>query len=190
LPKYLSEGEQKKLLREIDDFPENIDSRFYTRVLKNEAIIFQGDGITGLLVTNLPSKQIFEAKCIITSNTCDIDHENKRLFESRLTYCPIIDLAKYKKNLIDQRFDMQRIENHIDALKKQQITQILYLPSIAGMNEGLVFLDRINNCVINMIPKENIKTQRLFTLSNYGFYLFLLKLSISFTRIGENVNRR
>lgn len=190
LPKYLSETEQKKLLKEISDFPDNLDSRFYTTVLKSELTIFQGDGIKGLEISNLPSYDYISAKCLITSNTCDIAPENNRLFESRLTYCPIIDLEKYISNLENQKIDSAKIDNHIRDLKAQKITQILYLPSNEKIKESIVFLDRINNSPTTVITKANIKSKRLFTLSNYGFYMLLLKLSISFTRIGEGVNRK
>ena len=190
LPKYLSESEQKKLLIEIFDFPENLDSRFYTTILKNDLSIFQGDGIENLEVSNLPSLDFLNAKCLVTSNTCDVAPENKRLFESRLTYCPIVDLEKYIANLRDQDIGPQKIENHLKDIKAQKITQMLFLPSNGKIKESIVFLDRINNCPTSVITKKNLKTRRMFTLSNYGFYMLLLKLSISFTRIGEGVNRK
>lgn len=34
-----------------------------------------------------------------------------------------------------------------------------------------------------------IKQKKIFTLSNYGFYMFLVKLSIHFTRVREGVDR-
>ena len=40
LPQYLSSENQKKLIEELKDFPNNLDSRFYTRFLKNEKIVF------------------------------------------------------------------------------------------------------------------------------------------------------
>jgi len=169
LPKYLSETDQKKLLKEIVDFPHNLDSRFYTNVLKNELFVFQGDGISGLTISNLPSKEFLYAKCLVTSNTCDIDPDNKRLFESRLTYCPIVDLEKYINNLVAQKIEDTKIENHLKDLRSQKITQILYLPKSNKIKESIVFLDRTNNCPIKVITKKNIKKNRLFTLSNYGF---------------------
>jgi hypothetical protein len=190
LPKYLSETEQKKLVHEISAFPDNLDSRFYTTFLKNELTVFQGDGIEDLEISNLPSTDFLNAKCLVTSNTCDVDPENKRLFESRLTYCPIVDLEKYITNLQSQEIDSEKIENHLRDIKAQKITQILYLPSNSNTKESIVFLDRINNSPTNVITKGNLKKRRIFTLSNYGFYLLLLKLSISFTRIGEGVNRK
>jgi len=189
LPKYLSETDQKNLLQELDSFPDNIDARFFTTTLKDEAIIFQGDGISGLQISNFPDSNIFTAKCIITANTCDIDSSNKRLFDSRLTYCPLLSLEKYVANLQNKGIAKIKINDHVSAIKSQKITQILYIPSNGKLPETIVFLDRINNCKVSVIDKENISENRLFTLSNYGFYMLLLKLSISFTRIGESVNR-
>ena len=190
LPKYLSETEQKKLLAEIKAFPKNLDSRFYTDHLREELIVFQGDGISGLKVSNLPSEKFIEAKCIITSNTCDTDRRNQRHFRSRLTYCPLIDFEKYIDSLLQYGIDKTKIANHSEAIKRQEVTQILFLPANSKTKECIVFLDRVNNCDLNALSSENIKKSRLFTLSNYGFYMFLLKLSISFTRIGEGVDRK
>lgn len=190
LPKYLSESEQEKLQKEIRGFPNNIDSRFYTDYLKDQLIIFQGDGIKGLKISNLPSENFLSAKCIITSNTCDIDSSNERFFESRLTYCPILSYKKYIKNLENKNISPNKLSNHTSAIKKQMISQILYLPANGSLEESIVFLDRTNNCNLTQINSEYVIENRMFTLSNYGFYMFLLKLSISFTRIRENINRK
>ena len=58
------------------------------------------------------------------------------------------------------------------------------------MDDSIVFFDRVCNFPNNKIPRENLKEQRLFTLSDYGSYLFLLKLSIHFTRIQDKVERK
>lgn len=190
LPKYLSETEQKKLLAEIKAFPQNLDTRFYTDYLREELVVFQGDGVSGLKISNLPSEKFIDAKCIVTSNTCDTNLDNQRLFRSRLTYCPLIDFEKYIDSLFHYGIDKTKIANHSKAIKKQEVTQILYLPANSKSRECIVFLDRVNNCELNAISTKNIKERRLFTLSNYGFYMFLLKMSISFTRIGEGVDRK
>ena len=189
LPKYLSPNDQKDLLKCIKDFPDNINKRFYTRALKDQPIIYQGDGIKKLPIINLPDSKIKNAMCIITSNTCDVEFSNKRFYPIRLTYCPIIELGKYRNFLKSQKLTPQQIKQHITAIKKQEITQIFYLPAQGKMKQSIVFLDRINNCDNSILNRRKLKAGRVFTLSNYGFYLFLLKLSMSFTRIGEGVNR-
>ena len=56
--------------------------------------------------------------------------------------------------------------------------------------ESIVFLDRVNNIPSKFIVRTTVPQKRIFTLSDYGAYLFLLKLSIHFTRIKDNVERK
>lgn len=192
LPKYLSEESTQKLLREIADFPNNISNSFYTDRLKNDNILFQGDAINGLLVINLPNTKIGEAPSIILSNTCDIDPANKRAYPSHICYAPIFNLDKYTNSIkkIEKYKHEENLRQHIEAIRKQHITQILYLPPGGSLDyEGIVFLDRINNCQNTSIERDKLKTRRLFNLSNYGHYLLLTKISIHFSRLQENVDR-
>ena len=39
------------------------------------------------------------------------------------------------------------------------------------------------------ISREELNSKRLFSLSDYGFYMLLFKLSVHFSRIQEKVNR-
>ena len=191
LPKFLSAESDKILFEELNDFPDNIDSRLYTSALQDSNIIFQGDGLKDLLIINLPDENIQKRNSLVISNTCDIDPNNKRLFPSQVVYAPILSLAKYKNMLLSKSSKTkQQIESHIETIKKQKVTQIFYLPSLNDrIDESIVFLDRVNNCSVKSIVKVDIKQDRIFTLSNYGAYIFILKLSIHYTRIQDKVDR-
>jgi hypothetical protein len=192
LPKYLSPESEENLFDQLKQFPENIDDRLYTNYVLEPQLIYQGDGIEGLLVVNLPDTQIRPVRGMILSNTCDVDERNKRLFPSSLVYAPIFNLEKYQKGLLASEVlkDAGQIEDHIYAIKKQRITQIFYLPKGGALeNESIVFLDRVNSCDNSFLSKVEIKDIRLFTLSNYGLYLFIFKLSVHFTRITEGIDR-
>lgn len=192
LPKYLSPESEKSLFKELNNFPENIDDRLYLSPQYIEPdIVYQGDGIDGLLVVNLPESEIRKAPVMIFSNTCDVDVRNRRLFPSTLVYAPIFNLEKYIEGLIEAELkDTRSIEDHISLIKKQRITQIFYLPKGEALrNESIVFLGRVNNCDNTFLEREKIKDMRLFTLSNYGLYLFIFKLSVYFTRITEGIDR-
>ncbi|NJW54857.1 hypothetical protein, partial [Salinimicrobium oceani] len=132
------------------------------------------------------------AKSIILSNTCDIDPANKRNFPSRIVYAPIIELDKYRKTILsNSKKNPQQIESHIDASKKQEITQVFYVPSLGDkLKDSIVFLDRVCNLPNEAVEREKVTERRVFTLSDYGSYLFLLKLSIHFTRIQDQVERK
>lgn len=55
--------------------------------------------------------------------------------------------------------------------------------------EAVALLDRVNNCDAQSLNLNELTRTRLFTLGDYGFYLFLLKISIHLTRIREGVAR-
>jgi hypothetical protein len=196
LPQYLSDKSQKNLYSDLKDFPSNVNGgHLYSNHLSKDNTIYQGDGIDGLMVVNLPDLEARPLKCIVLSNTCDIAPSNKRLFGSRLVYTPIFNLEKYRSALIHDhvkngQLDTKIIDDHIETVKHQYITQIFYLPCCFGLeNDSIVFLDNLFNCPTDELNDEFIRSHKLFTLSNYGFYMFLVKLSIHFTRIREGVDR-
>lgn len=191
LPKYLSTEAEEKLFDSLKDFPNNIDQRIYTSSLNNTDIIYQGDGLSDMLIINLPSTVIKPEKGIVLSNTCDIDLTNSRNFESRIMYAPIFNLNKYKTGLLKQKIRTEeQILSHINDIQRQRITQIFYLPKIENcIDESMVFLDRVCNINNSLIDRRNLSKQRLFTLSDYGSYLFVFKLSLHFSRIQDKVER-
>lgn len=190
LPKYLSTESEKQLFDELKSFPSNIDQRIYTSFLEDEPIIFQGDGLKNLLAINLPSTKIKTVPGIVLSNTCDIDPNNKRNYPSPIVYAPIINFKKYSESLKD-KLTIERVESHLEAIKKQYITQIFYLPPIdSKLDESIVFLDRVHHIDNKYIDRSNLKDSRIFTLSDFGNYLFLFKLSLHFTRIQDKVERK
>lgn len=194
LPKFLSVESERELFSFLADFPKNIDSRMYTTYLAEEKEVFQGDGLEKMLVVNLPEPKVDYFPSMVFSNTCDISLDNKRLFPSQIMYAPIFNLQKYKNTLLfgfeNDNHRLQRIESHIQAVRKQKITQLFYLPnSDTGLPESVVFLDRINSCPNKLVDRTKLTTERMFTLSNFGAMLFVLKLSIHFTRIQDKVDR-
>jgi hypothetical protein len=192
LPKFLSVESNKELFDSLKDFPHNIDSRIYTHYLSDSDIIYQGDGIKDMLFVNLPNPDIKPVPSMILSNTCDIDLANERNFPSQVVYAPIFNLKKYQEALnMNSKKAKEQIDSHIHSIKNQEITQIFYLPKVEDkIDDSIVFFDRVCNFPNKLISRENIKEKRLFTLSDYGSYLFILKLSIHFTRIQDKVERK
>lgn len=192
LPKYLSAEGQTKLFSELSQFPNNIDGRLYTLRLLDEINIFQGDGLASLWVADLPNERIEKTRVMVLSNTCDISPDNKRLLGPRILYCPIISFPKYE-SLVRTQANLPPNFNpsgHCDAIRKQHNSSMFYLPKNDKLGEdAIAMLDRINNCDAQAVDFDELITKRLFTLSDYGFYLFLFKLSLHLTRIREGVSR-
>ena len=190
LPKYLSEDNYQTLLDELKSFPNNIDKRLYSTPAEKR-ILFQGDGYDSLPFVDMMH---LEKGCksrygIVLSNTCDIDLTNKRPYPSSIMYAPIISIDKYELTLRTNNVAEEKIGKHLSDIRQQKITSIFYLPAIYGISDSVVFLDRVFNIDNRFIDRDTLSKHRLFSLSDYGFYLFLFKLSVHFSRIRERVNR-
>ena len=190
LPKYLSEENYQTLLGELKSFPDNIDKRFYTSSL-DQTVLFQGDGYDILPVVDLAHMERGSKykPALIISNTCDMDLSNKRFYPSSIMYAPLISIDKYKMTLLSSEISETKIETHLSDIRKQRVSSILYLPADSKIQESIVFLDRVYNIDNRFIDRKTLSLHRLFSLSDYGFYLLMFKMSVHFCRIRECVNR-
>jgi hypothetical protein len=188
LPKYLSQEATVSLFKELESFPDNIDGRMYTIKLRNEQTIFQGDGLSELWVSDLPSHNVGRSRVMVLSNTCDTSTENRRILGPRILYCPIIRMTEYASRY--RTANANNAEEHLSALRRQEITTMMYLPENENLGgEAVALLDRVNNCDAQQLDLSTLFQTRLFTLGDYGHYLFVFKISIHFTRIREDVRR-
>lgn len=190
LPKYLSTENYEQLISELHAFPTNIDKRMFTFGLERE-IIYQGDGLRDMPVVNIEdlSLGVKYCPCMILSNTCDMDLANSRLFPTMILYTPIFLLKNYINLLEQYGVTAEKIKNHISNVKAQKVSSMFYLPSTGDMEEAIVFLDRILHVSQKYVDRNTVEKRRLFSLSDYGFYLFVYKMSIHLSRIRESVNR-
>ena len=190
LPKYLSAKNYDTLIKELEDFPDNIDQRMYTSIA-DEGLLCQGDVIKDMPYAEIDHLEmgVKNKDCIVLSNTCDIDPNNKRFFNSRIMYAPLIELDKYKKVLLDHGVSEHQINGHINSIKEQRVSQILYLPKSQSFDESIVFLDKVINIDHRYIDRVTLNDRRLVSLSDYGFYMLLFKISVHFSRLQENVVR-
>jgi hypothetical protein len=191
LPKYLSPGSEDNLFAELEHFPKNVDDRFYIEVNRSDELIYQGDGLTDLLLFSLPDTKSERGRAIVLSNTCDISPSNIRLYPSRFCYAPILNVRKFIEAL-RKKFPNgdERIGNFEASLRRQSISSAFFLPKGANLDEdSLVFFDRIISIANRKDFYQGVGRRRLFTLSNYGYYILLIKLSIHFCRMADSVDR-
>jgi len=190
LPKYLSPKSTDNLFDELKQFPENIDKRLYSKVCDYKDKILQGDGLINLPVINLPESTVKDASVMVISNSCDNDPDNIRFFDSRVCYCPIFKLNKYKNMLLESGEENDKVDFHINSIRKQQLAQIFYLPNGAGLEEeSFIFFNKVVSCDSDTIFQEGKNRNKIFSLGNYGIYFFVFKLSIYFTRLNEGIDR-
>lgn len=185
LPYYLSSEAKEGILKALKDFPEKIN--YYTTLHENDFL--QGDGWDSLDVVHIEKLDKKSTKGILLSNSCDISTQNVRTIPARVVFAPIIPLSKYERLLHLQINDAPSVTAKINSIKKQHVTSIFYLPKGGELSEDYIaILDDLHNLPLNIIDKKTIK-KKYFTLSQTGFFMFLLKLSIHFCRFHENVLR-
>lgn len=185
IPYYLTREDKENLVKALNNFPR---VNYYLNRYPQDFL--QGDGWTSLEVIRIEDGERKRVKGILLSNSCDIDITNKRDLPSRIIFSPIIRLSRYKELLMRSIQDGNRIENKIAAIKEQKVTALYYLPKGGALDDDYVaVLDDVHTIPLKRYIAQNDK-QKLFTLSQVGFYLLLLKLSVHFCRFQENIERR
>jgi hypothetical protein len=183
LPEYLSPGDKNKLISGLKDFPENFQYYLNNKFMKDA---LQGDLWSDFTVVDFESGKRKSVKGIIISNSCDIDSSNTRAMPVSVTFVPLINLNKLKEFLEHHRGEKQAA-SMIDDIVSQRSTSFFYLPAGYGVEEDLVAY--LNDIHAIPIPSFTRQANKITTLSQQGFYIFLLKLSIHFCRFQEGVSR-
>lgn len=183
LPAYLTPEQKADLYAELDRFPENTNYYLQGRF---DAEMLQGDGWSGLYLSDLTTKGGRCVKGIVLSNSCDISLENPSDRPRKVIFSPLRRLSAYREFLLKHK-DGAAANSVIDSIRKQRITYMFYLPASGDREEAIAVLDDVSSISLDRFVQG--KPEKLFTLSQYGFYIFLLKLSIHFTRFQESIQR-
>ncbi|RIJ23334.1 hypothetical protein D1224_03390 [Henriciella barbarensis] len=186
LPYYLTQG-RDALLKELKAFFTSQQGHYYYEGPNDE--IYQGDAWRGLEFYHFDTGKKITARAIVLSNTCDVAPENRRVFPRRITFAPLTPFSQYRSALVNFGWSDSQIEPHLEDIKKQRITSVFHLPSGGGLEEDhLARLDDIHS-VPAAAHEKNAEREKLFTLSQFGHYVFLFKLSIHFCRFQEEIVR-
>jgi len=185
IPYYLTQEAKDGLVKALEGFPWKMN--YYTSNYQGEML--QGDGWNSLDIINLQTAERKSIKGIILSNSCDISPDNPRDIPAHIVFAPIIPLSLYEGLLVQRGIDPEKLLSKISSIKQQKVTSLFYLPKGGGLeSEHIAVLDDLHTLPAHYFNKKNDKKKE-FTLSQAGFYLFLLKLSIHFCRFHENVLR-
>lgn len=203
LPSYLTSEEKSRLKdgllqfskdRSSDTGSQNIDYAKFTSRETSE-YFKQSDIINEIRYPLLEEDYTFSkkyTKAIILSNTCDISSENAHsLNHKQVVLAPILRLEDYiKKITAGKSYDVKKLDNFINELKLQRITNIFYISDNGGEDYIALFdnifwfpTEELNGYL------EDIKENKVFSLTMFGYYLFLLKLSFHFCRFPESLER-
>ena len=130
---------------------------------------------------------------MLISNSCDVSVENTRsLNQKDALFAPIVPLAVYVDDCLKEGFTQGQVNSFLNVLRKQEYTNLFYLPPnpINGL-EYFVRLDRIYWIPISQLKNtmENLSDSRFLSLSQWAWYLFLVKLSLHSSRVPETIER-
>lgn len=183
LPKYLSPEDQKELYSELLKFPEKLNYYLPRDAFPNN--VLQGDGWRGFVVIDFETSDRKNLSAVVVSNSCDIDPASQVDSPRKILFAPIVNLELLRGLFVGSE---EQTANKVAAIRQQKITTMFYLPELPGlMQESVALLDDIHQQPLGRFlegPRDKI-----FTLSQSAFWIFLIKLSIHFTRANESARR-
>lgn len=185
IPYYLTAEQKQGLMKALSDFGKNTHN-YYINSRMDETL--QGDGWSGFDIIRLEDGQRNKIKGIILSNSCDISQENKRDIDSRIVFAPIIKLSSYVALLKQNGLQEEQIESKLQSIRQQKITTLFYLPPFDTDEEWIAKLDDLRSIPAKLLSQSDSGNKE-FTLSMFGFYLFVFKISIHFCRFHEDIIR-
>jgi hypothetical protein len=201
LPSYLTSTEKERLQIALKQFHHDSNGKEidYSRFYKDyqHGHFMQADLLKEIRVAiwNEPTTSFNKGytNAIIISNTCDISYANKRdLSTKECLFAPLVDFQKYLSDLRYAGYSDDKIMSFSNAVKAQTKSNIFYLPvHFKEQKEYIALLDNIfwfPTAELNSyIP--DIDENRITSLSLFGYYLFILKLSYHLCRLPETCDR-
>ncbi len=191
LPSYLAEEDQRALLRELKATSEGGEVEYLLSSYRDDfnEIMLQGDGWSGFQFFSFRSGERLTVRGIVLSNSCDVDPENPRDAPTNVLFAPLVKLSAYEALLAKSNINAEKIRAKIAAIRAQKTTNIFYLPANGPLKDDhIVRLDETHSMPA-AAHAELAQKEKLFTLSNTGFYMLVFKLSVHFCRLQEKVNR-
>ena len=130
---------------------------------------------------------------MLLSNTCDLSVENIRNTNiKQAVFAPMIPVEEVLKDM-RQELKEEQTKSFYQALRRQEHSNLFYIPpNHVNGKDYIVFLDKTFWQPVTALKNitENVKTERVLSLSNWAFYLFLLKLSYHLCRQPEGPDER
>ena len=129
---------------------------------------------------------------IILSNTCDISYDNVReVKEKQCLLAPLVRFKDFQNNYLERSGKTtEQAFSVFENIRRQLTTDILYLPKIND-EEYLALLDQIfwfPTAELNGYIAEMEQT-KISSLSHFGFYLYIFKVSYHLFRMPESCDR-
>jgi hypothetical protein len=161
--------------QQLRQFPSGYEKWVYATSSTPET--YQGD-----VFTEVPLVQVDEdgdtvrAKTMgmVISSTCDAQPNQGET----VLVAPVIDLKDYSSKA---ELKGGQLEDHLNALTANKLSQMMFLPEAHGMVGSFVDFGQISPVSLKYFHSERGQ-KRLVSLSQYGHYFLLMKLAYHLTR--------
>ncbi|HWL54590.1 MAG TPA: hypothetical protein VNQ90_19270 [Chthoniobacteraceae bacterium] len=116
---------------------------------------------------------------MVVNNTCDLPSGRSPF----VSVAPVFGLAKFLEYVARNR-KAQGLANFEKDLRKNQISELLFIPALRGFADGaLVRLDMICSVPASFLDEAVSHKTRCASFSQTGFYALLMKLTHHLTRM-------
>lgn len=201
LPSYLTDTAKGRIQDALGQFSEdNSNTIDYTGFYSYEkqALLIQSDVVHSIpgIDWDTNTKQFISGfiPAILISNSCDVSLENERSLNNKeALFAPIVPVKDYVELGNRKGYSNSQLDSFYTTLKKQAYTNLLYLPqNEINSQEYIVRLDKINWVPQTELMEiiHDLENKRFISLSDWGYYLFITKLSIHLCRVPEEIERR
>lgn len=186
LPDFLRQSDREALFAELRGFPTEIE--YYATSPDLMRSMLQGDGWSGVVVLDYVTGARDSILCAVISNSCDVAPDNPRRLPYNVLVVPLVSYPALVTRLQASGVSPQSLRDTTSALMRQEWTAAMYFPPNPAIPDGAVaLLDSVQS--IPYAALDFVRLEKRWTLSQLGFYVFVLKLSIHFTRLGEGFDR-
>jgi hypothetical protein len=182
---YLTAERADGFLKALEDYRDSGEGQFFQHVEDDD--IVQGDAVGTFLMYSLQRGTHKPVLGIALSNSCDISRENRRDLPVNITFAPLVAMSSMVARFKEAGLAEAAITSKVQAIKKQHVTDLFYLPQHEENGERVAILSQAQSMPIEMLY-ESSPIVRL-RLSMLGFYLLLFKLTVHFCRMHEEIDR-
>ena len=121
--------------------------------------------------------------CMLVSNTCDMDLKDKSRGKHILVAL-VVDYDVFASQEKTDSYTNVQWENYLESVRKNLITDILFIPENGEIKDSVVYLDKVFSCTLQqlLVMQEKDKIKKILSLSQVGHYYFLIKLTHHFAR--------
>lgn len=191
IPYYLTAEDRQVLVDELKAIAQGGTVDYFLSPHRDtfKSDMLQGDGWRGFQLFKFDTGERRSVQGLVMSNTCDVEPGNKRDVPARVIFAPLVKLADYDAVLRANGIVPQRVGEKLASIRAQKTTNMFFLPAGGPLaQDHVVRLDDAHSMPAAAHAAARDR-EKLFTLSNAGFYMLVLKLSVHFCRLQEKVNR-